>query len=279
MITSVSEERMLVISDVHLGNPLFRARLPAIQFFKYAYENDYCLCINGDGIDILQTSIIWVTRDLSECSSHLRKFTRKGLHVYYVVGNHDIILENFLDDWGIVQVVPFLNVVCGNKRIRIEHGHLYDEFFVRAPRVYTAVTLLGGIALRIHPRVYRGFESVIDVVVKLNSARVSRRAGSAPEHDQDESIPNERPCFREAAAEIARRGFDAVIFGHTHCSGQAKLDGGKVYMNTGSWLFRPHYVELNQGDVTLKPVLEPEKGPLRQSWTTLMEQMARRWRS
>ena len=91
MITNVSEERLLVVSDTHLGNPLFNARRPFVEFLRYASSNSWNVCINGDGVDIAQTSISRITRDLSECSTQLRRFTEHGLRVYYTVGNHDIV--------------------------------------------------------------------------------------------------------------------------------------------------------------------------------------------
>ncbi len=266
MRTTVTESRLLVVSDVHLGNRLFRARQPFIEFLKYALENGYSLCINGDGVDIMQTSITQISRDLAACTGHLQKFVRNDLNVYYVVGNHDIVLEHFLDDWEIVRVVPFLNVLSGEKRIRIEHGHLYDDMFVRFPGFYHFVTILGGLALRIHPKVYHGLNRIKEVFLKLR-----RGAKASIEGDDKEYIEGEAPSFRDAAERVSHRGFDYVVFGHTHKIGQVRLGDGAVYMNTGSWMFRPHFVEITNGSVALKPVVSREAGLVRESWTTLME--------
>ncbi|MDX1429141.1 MAG: hypothetical protein R3282_02585, partial [Rhodothermales bacterium] len=86
MRTTVTEQRLLVVSDVHLGNRLFRARQPFIEFLNYALANNYSLCINGDGVDIMQTSIMQISRDLAACTGPMQKFLRNGLKVYYVVG-------------------------------------------------------------------------------------------------------------------------------------------------------------------------------------------------
>jgi UDP-2,3-diacylglucosamine pyrophosphatase LpxH len=265
MITTVSEERLLVVSDVHLGNRLFHARQPFVDFLRYARTHAYNLCINGDGIDIIQTTLTQISRDMSECSGEIRKFARDGLRVYYTVGNHDIVLEHFLDDWEILRLVPFLNVLSGDTRIRIEHGHLYDASFVNFPRMYTAATVLGGMALRIHPSVYKALKHTKFVVEKLGRLIVPPDT-SIDRADIKETIPNEPLMFIERADEISRHGFNAVIFGHTHCWGQVRLSSGATYVNTGCWLFEPQYAEINQGQVTLKrvadclaePHLEPE---------------------
>ena len=62
------------------------------------------------------------------------------------MGNHDIALEHFLTDVGRMRVVPFLSVTSGDKRIRVEHGHMYDDMFLRFPRMYYAFTLIGRLA-------------------------------------------------------------------------------------------------------------------------------------
>lgn len=253
MLISVSEERLLVVSDVHLGNGMFRSRRPFVEFLNFAAQNGYNLCINGDGVDIIQTSIRQVSRDLGECAASLRKFRHRDLRVYYVVGNHDIVLENFLDDWEVLHVVPFLNVTSGTQRIRIEHGHIYDPAFVKYPGVYTVAMVIGGIALRIHPQVYRAcdkFKDVLRRVFRLESHSVS------DDVELGERIPGEPPAFQQSAEEIAKHGFDYVLFGHTHCRGRVRLGSGAEYLNTGSWLFEPYYVEIDRGEVTMKPVAD-----------------------
>ena len=273
MITSVREERLLVVSDVHLGNPLFRARRAFARFLAYAMEQRYSVVINGDGVDIEQTSLRRMTRDLASAAPHFAAFQRAGLRVYYTVGNHDIALEHFLTDWGVVAVVPFLNVMSGDRRIRVEHGHLYDDNFVHYPRTYDVVTALGAFALRLSPRVFHSFEWVQHGLVGLGTWRRSlgRPAGAPP----DPSLPNENPCYARAAATIAERGFDAVIFGHTHCPGTLPLGNGRTYYNTGSWEHDPHFAEIVSGAVTIRRVFDAlggSWGKPRGSWTQLDRQ-------
>ena len=257
MKTNITEEKLIVVSDVHLGNFMFRARRPFIEFLQYAWANGYNLCINGDGVDIVQTSLRQITRDMAECASQLRRFSRKGLRVYYTVGNHDIILEHFLDDWAIIRVLPFLNVTSGQSRIRVEHGHLYDGSFVNYPTLYMLATLIGGAALKIHPSLYKGIEKLKPAI-----ERARRLIGKYDEVTETgegrETIPNEPLEFLEWADEISKHGFDYVIFGHTHCCGRVTLKTGATYINTGSWLFEPHYAEINHGEVTLRRVCDHE---------------------
>ncbi len=62
------------------------------------------------------------------------------------------------------------------------------------------------------------------------------------------------PSFQEAAEDVAQRGFDAVIFGHTHYHGVLPLNGNRArYFNTGSWFDQPHYVAIDNGEMELRP--------------------------
>ncbi len=253
MITTVREERLLVVSDVHLGNRMFRSRRLFIELLNYALENSYSFCINGDGVEIIQSSLAQVMRDFGECAAYLRKFRQRGLRVYYVVGNHDMVLENFLDDWDVVHVVPFLNVNSGRRRIRIEHGHIYDPAFVKYPGAFVALIYIGGIALRIHPRVYVVAEKIKDVLRRIFFCRShGALAGTEP----SEGIPGEPSAFRESAEEISMHGFDYVLLGHTHCRGRVRLSSGAEYLNAGSWFFDPYFMEIQAGKVEMKPVLD-----------------------
>jgi UDP-2,3-diacylglucosamine pyrophosphatase LpxH len=59
--------------------------------------------------------------------------------------------------------------------------------------------------------------------------------------------------YLDAAEELARRGFDAVTFGHTHLPGVLPLNGDQaLYLNTGSCFSQPYYVKINRGEVELK---------------------------
>jgi len=261
MITTVREERLLVVSDVHLGNPLYRPSRPFVDFMRFACEREYAVCINGDGVDIVQSSITRLARDLGRCNREFARFAKVGLPIYYTVGNHDIALEQFLDDWGVVSVVPFLNVLSGDQRIRVEHGHIYDDMFVKYPRTYNMATLLGTMTLRMSssvfrdsPTVFRAFEGVNNVLTALGEWHQA-----SGKRDDDASrlareIPGERATFLRAALEIADRGFDAVIFGHTHRAGQVALPNGSTYYNTGLWHTDPFFAEVDHGRVTLQPV-------------------------
>lgn len=242
MIIDVTTQKMLVISDLHLGNPYSSAKRKLIEFLYWAAKNNYDVCINGDGLEIAQVSFRRLAEDVPEVFRAVKAISRAGNRVFYVVGNHDILLEHFLEDWGSLIMAPFLNVTCGAQRIRIEHGHLYDPFFVKYPRLYEFMTWMGGFALMAHPSLYK-------LWIKFEEMKSRLRHFFKTKNGVDELI-GEHPDFMVAAEEICARGFDAVIFGHTHHVGRRPLPHG-TYINSGSWLIGPHFIEINPHVVTI----------------------------
>lgn len=238
MITTVREERLVVISDLHLGNPFCHAKREIVEFLTDAVARDYSICINGDGLDIAQTSFIRLTREIPEVFSQLRRARRKGANVYYCIGNHDILLEHLLDDWGLFTLVPFLNVESGARRYHIQHGQNFDPFYMSRPALYEIATHLAGYFLKFWPNLYH-----LWIAFERLKSRLAKEQGA---------IPGEPATFLEAATQICRRGFDGVIFGHTHHPGLVPLDDGAVYVNTGSWLLLPHYAEICRGELSLR---------------------------
>ena len=247
MITNVREERLLVVSDIHLGNHFLDRADSFLRFLSMVSESDYSLCVNGDGIDILQTSLLRMTRDLSQGLHSFARLMGAERRLYYLIGNHDIVLEHFLDDFRMIRLAPFLNVKSGDKRFRVEHGHLYDPKFVVNPDRYFQLTRLAGLALRIHPSLYRLHDFEKRVRAWFRARRMSE------EDKAIERIEGEHPSFLDAVNELTSRGFDAVVFGHTHHHGQVTLGDGAMYFNTGSWFHEPHYVKIDHGDIEMVP--------------------------
>lgn len=238
MITSAKAKKLVVISDIHLGNPFSKGRDEALRFLKWAAMENYDICINGDGLEIAQVSFEKLAEEIPVVVRTLKEINKMGINVYYVVGNHDIALEHFLEDWGSLKVCPFLNLSSGENRIRIEHGHLYDPFFVKFPVAYEILTRFAGIFLEINPNLYKLWIKIEKIFTQMRFKK--------------SSIVGELPEFQEAAFEICQRGFDAVIFGHTHHMGEVSLPENKKYYNSGSWLMSFNYLEIINGNVQLK---------------------------
>jgi UDP-2,3-diacylglucosamine pyrophosphatase LpxH len=235
----VREERVLVISDLHLGNPFSLAAMRMHDFLDYVREGGWSLIINGDGLEILQASFTAMAAHSLDVAQQLTKLQRAGCNVYYVVGNHDITLEHLLHTWLGEHICPFLNVWSGEARIRVEHGHLYDPFFVNYPRLYSLATMAAAPLLHVSPDVYRVWSG-------YQRMKESAREWAFPNR------PGHGSAFTEAAEMLTGRGFDAVVFGHTHKPEVVRLQGGGLYINSGNWMRGTTFVEIDHGRVALR---------------------------
>jgi len=239
MQINIHQDRMLVISDLHMGCPLFKQIHTLEKFFEFVKQNQFNLCINGDGIDISQSSLMQMSRDVPIIFQQIAQMRSLGLKVYYVVGNHDIILEHFLQDWGLFELLPFMNLTTKGKRIRIEHGHIYDSLCVASPIIFKWMEIMGGALLRFTPNIYHLYQWFEKQFYGTDIVGTGGLRG-------------EDPAYMRAVSELLQRGFDAVIFGHTHRPGVVKLEQGKVYINPGSWIHNTYFVQIQNGQVELR---------------------------
>lgn len=237
MIVDIAEERLFVISDLHLGNHASVARHRVLGFLDHVGELGASLCINGDGFEMLQTSISRLATEAIPVVQQLRQVTEGGGRVYYVVGNHDLVLEHFLQGWLVATISPFLNVTSGDQRIRVEHGHIYDPFFARHPDLYETAAWLAGFGLFLSPDTYK-------LWTKLQKRWEARRRSVA-----DDTLAVSH--YYRAADMLLRRGFDTVVFGHTHNAEVVELESG-TFVNSGNWIRDTTYVDIDRGRVTLK---------------------------
>ncbi|MCU1452765.1 MAG: putative phosphatase protein [Acidimicrobiales bacterium] len=232
MILAASLERLVVVSDLHLGSPASVAWRHFPAFLDHVHELDADLCINGDGFDLLQSTFPALVAASLPTVRRLKQFIEAGRHVYYTVGNHDLAIEHLLLDLPMT-VTPFLNVTSGTARIRVEHGHLHEPFYARHPQLYE----LGG---RLASGVLVANADTYKLWAQLQAVVDRRRRGR----------PTTRYPHYEAASSLFERGFDAVVFGHTHHPERTVLPDG-LFVNAGDWMTTGSYALIDGGDVGL----------------------------
>ncbi len=240
----VNEDHLCVISDLHLGNPAFLKRDYLSSFLKYLSRNGTSLCINGDGIDLLQYTTTKLVRDIHSSLKSVKDFISRGSKkIYYVLGNHDIHLEPYLAKFGIFSFAPFLEVISGGRRIHIEHGHRFDERFHQFPGLYHHLSKVLGKLLIVSPKFFHLFFKIEWFFHALKNKKVNGR----------HSTMVEAPSNFTAARKYFARGFDIVILAHTHLHGLHVLEDGKILANAGAWTSdKIHYLEILNGSISLK---------------------------
>jgi UDP-2,3-diacylglucosamine pyrophosphatase LpxH len=238
------EDHLAVISDLHLGNPAFLKRDYLSSFIKHLTDNNTSLCINGDGVDLLQSSTQKLLKDLQSAIKSVKDFVSRGSKkIYYVIGNHDIHLEEYLKKLDIFSVLPYLEVDSGDQKIHIEHGHIYDTRYRHFPKLYPHIARALGKLLKLSPKFFHLYFKIEWFLHELIDKKVNGY----------KSILLDSPGNLTAARKLFSKGFDIVILGHTHRHGLHIMEGGKILANAGAWTSdQSHYLEIQKGAISLK---------------------------
>ncbi len=247
--TAVEEEHFCVISDLHTGNPIFIQWDKLQKFIEYLSLKKISLCINGDGIDFLQTNTFRLKEALSFFHDVFGRLVDSGNgRVYYILGNHDFFMKNILEKLPFTCVTPRLEMVSGNKRIYVEHGHKYDFLFQHYQKIYLTVAKLFGKIINVYPNIFHGY-SRIEWLLRWIASMLRNKKEYELCYKQKEN-----PAYEVAAKKILQGDdFDTVILGHTHHHSISSFKDKKVYANAGTWTTNiTPFLEICEGHINLR---------------------------
>lgn len=216
----------LFISDIHLGTPQCKAEM-LLEFLK-KYQNIQSLYLVGDIIDVwaLSNKVHWPATHNTVIQKILR-MSRHGVHVTYVLGNHDEAIRDMLPlkigDINILNEAVYYDF--SNRKILVVHGDEFDGVIKKYKLLYFlgdaaySITLsLNSILNRV--RKFFGFE------YWSLSAFLKRQVKEALQH-----INNyENLVVGKAEKNVA----NIVICGHIHTPNIKQLKD-VVYVNDGDW--------------------------------------------
>ena len=202
----------LVLSDLHLGSEVSRARDALRLLKRYYFER---LILHGDIFCDLNFGRL--KRDHSRLLSFIRKLSnpKRGIEVVWVEGNHDrglsLVMSHLV---GIRVYQQYAWEYRGVRHLAI-HGHQFDRFL-------SDNAVLGSLAsagfLLLQKLDFRQ-QRLVQLVDRLDTRwrrHSSKVAAGALAH---------------ACAQNAQR----VFCGHTH-QAMHRIEGGIEYFNTGCWI-------------------------------------------
>jgi UDP-2,3-diacylglucosamine pyrophosphatase LpxH len=219
--------RSVWISDTHLGTKGCKADY-LLDFLK----NVQCrhLFLVGDIIDgwqIKRKGPYW-SQAQTDVIRRVMKCAKKGTQVYYIPGNHDEALRDYLDIdiAGIHVVEEAIHKTADGRKLLILHGDAFDsvvryarwlaflgdysyQFLLRLNHSVNTIRRIFGLP-------YWSLSAFLKLKVKNAVEFISR--------------------FEEAVAhEAAERGVDGVVCGHIHHA-EIKEIQGITYYNDGDWV-------------------------------------------
>ncbi len=245
--------RTIWLSDVHLGTRGCRAA--ALLDFLRHHESEY-LYLVGDIFDgwQLKKSWYWIQEHNDVIQKVLRK-VRKGTKVFYLPGNHDEFLHQYvgLQFGGIQMVREIVHETADGRKLLVLHGDEYDG--VVKYKKWLAV--LGSTA----------YDWAIVINHWFNVVR--RRLGmpywslSAYLKHKVKSACTFVSNFEHTLADVARkRNLQGIVCGHIHRAEMRTVDG-VLYCNDGDWVEScTALVEHADGRLELVTWADPQATPL-----------------
>jgi len=225
-IPRIPRVKYLLVSDVHLGTKVARARELLEVLKRTPFET---LILLGDIFDDLNL------RDLDEHQrefiAHIKNIRRK---VVWVVGNHDdpFIVRTVSAYWNIRQCEEYEFPMPNKKgeRCLAIHGHQFDRFLKENRTVNDFAAKMYLFCQKMDLK-HRRISSFARILFARPLARVARQVEEG------------------AVAYGKKNNFYAVFCGHTH-DARKKIIDGIHYFNTGSWAEGEcHYVTITQDGV------------------------------
>jgi UDP-2,3-diacylglucosamine pyrophosphatase LpxH len=228
-IRAVTRHRTLWVSDVHLGSVGCKAK-KLIEFLK----RNECeqLYLVGDIFDgwKMKSNFYW-TPDHSRVIKQIIGKARRGTKVYYLAGNHDGFMRQFVHRQlrlGRVRLVnEVVHTTADGRRLLILHGDQFDEVVSG----YPGLALAGDIA----------YETLMWASDKLNDA--GRKLGlghwslSAFAKNKVKAAVQYLSGFDEKVIFRCKQdGLHGVICGHTHHAETRELRTGAMSYNCGDWV-------------------------------------------
>jgi UDP-2,3-diacylglucosamine pyrophosphatase LpxH len=219
--------RTLFLSDIHLGSRACHAER-LLAFLKgIDCETIFLL---GDIVDFwaLKRSVYWPASHNTVVQKLLRR-ARRRVRIFYVPGNHDEALRDYLDSsFGSIRVIKdHVHVAADGKRYALLHGDEYDQVTTCA----RWLSVLGDFS----------YNLLVDLNRILSWTRRKLKIGG---HWSlaDYAKRNLRGAARFIEGfefALARHGealrVDGVICGHIHTPG-IKLFDRVLYLNCGDWV-------------------------------------------
>lgn len=235
--------KSLFISDTHLGNPNCQADKILDVFKMYEFDN---LFIVGDFIDMtyLKRKFYW-NQSHSTVIQKVLRYSRKGVNIVYLIGNHDFYIRNLIEE-GDIKIGEILicdeyiyDSVSGEK-ILITHGDCFDGFVRVNPLLYWLGDKSYELSIKIN-KVYNFFRKIFGLSYWSLSAYLKTKVKNV--------IKFLSEYHKMAERKVSEKNCDSILMGHTH---SPEIIPRKHY-NTGDFVESNSYIiETLEGKIELK---------------------------
>jgi UDP-2,3-diacylglucosamine pyrophosphatase LpxH len=226
----VTKHRTLWLSDLHLGSPGCKAK----QLVRFLRQND-CeqLYLVGDIFDgwKLKSRFYWTPDHTRVIKAVLAK-ARRGTKVYYLTGNHDAFMRQFVGNklrlGGVRLMHELVHTTADGRKLLVTHGDQFDAVMQNMQGLAFAGDFLYEALLKFSDRlgrlqdrfgIARGFS--VSAFIKTGVKSLVQYLSGF-----DETV----------YYECRRRRLNGVVCGHTHHAEVRQIRNGIVSYNCGDWV-------------------------------------------
>ena len=228
---SLKHCRTIFISDVHLGTKGCKAELLNSFLKAHRCENLFLVGDIIDGWRISSTKWYWPSAHNRVVRQILRKSEKEKTNVFYVVGNHDEFLREYIAEhnfeMGNIKVVnEFRHETAKGENLWVIHGDAYDGI-TRHHRWVAHAGDAGYNFLLWSNRWFNGIRRAFNLPYWSLSKAIKHKVKKAVSYifEYENTV----------ARETAKRKLDGVVCGHIHHAEMKTINGIRYY-NCGDWV-------------------------------------------
>jgi UDP-2,3-diacylglucosamine pyrophosphatase LpxH len=228
---SLKHCRTIFISDVHLGTKGCKAELLNSFLKAHRCENLFLVGDIIDGWRISSTKWYWPSAHNRVVRQILHKSEKEKTNVFYVVGNHDEFLREYIAEhnfeMGNIKIVnEFRHETAKGENLWVIHGDAYDGI----TRHHRWVALAGDAGYNFllwSNRWFNGIRRAFNLPYWSLSKAIKHKVKKAVSYifEYENTI----------ARETAKRKLDGVVCGHIHHAEMKTINGIRYY-NCGDWV-------------------------------------------
>jgi UDP-2,3-diacylglucosamine hydrolase len=224
----------IFISDAHIRTDKSYRSQMLVRFLHEFRSRLTDLYILGDLFEFWFEYNLVFPKDYFMPLATLYNLIEDGKRVHYILGNHEVTIGHFLNNFGFtVHPDPTVLEING-MRVLLEHGNKIDK------RLWTSFweSLLTS---KLNHALYRLLHPDLGIFLAQGIAHLSRK------QHRSERLEN----MLESYALRRLHDVDAVILGHSHHPIFKKFPGNKYYINTGDWVKHFSYAIIDGNGVAL----------------------------
>lgn len=233
-LPAVSEDRVVVVGDAHLGSADLRDEEAFHEFLDAVPDIARRLIIMGDIFDFWFEYNAVIPRRPFRTLTKLAVLKEKGVEIIAFGGNHDRWGGSFItEDMGIPFYPDGADLTLAGRKTWVHHGDGLAEQKLGGKLIHriTRSRITQGVFRSLHPDFgFRLADRLSGGLAEGNKTVAAQEAAAGAQEKYVSALMLEQ-----------KKDVDLVILAHTHRQRAIEVAPGRWYLNAGQWMVDRHY--------------------------------------